>query len=288
MLQTASRRLIARPSLATANPLLRRAISATAQASTPLIEESQTPSPIPEAIAPAVPSRRAHIKDAKPFSSFLTDTFDRKHTYLRISVTERCNLRCLYCMPEEGVPLSPPDHLLSTPEILHLAELFVSEGVTKIRLTGGEPTVRKDIVELVTELGKLKSKGLKEIAITSNGIVLAKKLPKLVEGGLTAVNLSLDTLDPFKFQFMTRRKGLDNVLRTIETALQLGVSPLKINCVVMKGVNDGEIMDFIEMTKNKPIEVRFIEYMPFDVSLQKESEKHKTDLPRATSGRAAR
>lgn len=113
----------------------------------------------------------------------------------------------VYCMPEEGVPLSPAAHLLSTPEILEIARLFVSQGVTKIRLTGGEPTVRKDIVELVEELGKLRSMGLKEVCMTSNGIALNRKLPRMVDAGLTGLNLSLDTLDPWKFQFMTRRKG---------------------------------------------------------------------------------
>ncbi|KAI5838809.1 molybdenum cofactor biosynthesis protein A [Morchella snyderi] len=209
-------------------------------------------------------------KSAKPFSEFLTDTFGRQHTYLRISVTERCNLRCVYCMPEEGVPLSPPAHLLTTPEILEIARLFVSQGVTKIRLTGGEPTVRKDIVELVEELGKLRSMGLKEVAMTSNGIALNRKLERMVDAGLTGLNLSLDTLDPWKFQFMTRRKGLEQVLKTIDNALSLGFGApgsdriLKINSVVMKGVNDNEIGDFVELTRDKPIEVRFIEYMPFD------------------------
>ncbi|KAF3926936.1 hypothetical protein ABW20_dc0106814 [Dactylellina cionopaga] len=203
--------------------------------------------------------RMAAIKNAKPFSEFLTDGFNRQHNYLRISITERC----LYCMPEEGIDLSPPSHLLTTEEILHLAKLFVSQGVTKIRLTGGEPTVRKDIVDLITELGKLKSIGLKELAMTSNGISLARKLPQMVQGGLTALNLSLDTLDEFKFQFMTRRKGLSNVLKSIDTALSLGIHPLKVNCVVMNKVNADEIPSFIAMTKDQPIEVRFIEYMPF-------------------------
>ncbi|KAF3103995.1 hypothetical protein TWF102_003376 [Orbilia oligospora] len=207
--------------------------------------------------------RMAAIKEAKPFSEFLTDNFNRQHNYLRISITERCNLRCLYCMPEEGIDLSPPSHLLTTEEILHLAKLFVSQGVTKIRLTGGEPTVRKDIVDLITELGKLKALGLKELAMTTNGISLARKLPQMVAGGLTALNLSLDTLDEFKFQFMTRRKGLSNVLKSIDAALSLNIQPLKVNCVVMSKVNVDEIPSFLAMTKDKPIEVRFIEYMPF-------------------------
>ncbi|KAL7273712.1 hypothetical protein RUND412_003419 [Rhizina undulata] len=241
------------------------------------------PEPVPITIPPAPQSseldsekRWEKIKSAKPFSEFLTDTFARQHTYLRISITERCNLRCLYCMPAEGIDLSPPSHLLSTPEILELARIFVAQGVTKIRLTGGEPTVRKDIVELVQELGKLRELGLKEIAITSNGIALTRKLERMVDAGLTGLNLSLDTLDPWKFQFMTRRKGLENVLKTIDTALSLGFGThperiLKLNCVVMKNVNDGEISDFVEMTRERPIEVRFIEYMPFDGNKWNES-----------------
>ncbi|KAF8423416.1 hypothetical protein EV426DRAFT_534414 [Tirmania nivea] len=232
----------------------------------PLTNVQKTTSTLPnqQLLQQQLSPRREAVQNAKPFSEFLTDNFNRQHTYLRISITERCNLRCVYCMPEEGVPLTPDSKLLSTPEILHIANLFVSQGVTKIRLTGGEPTIRKDIIELVTELGKLKSKGLKELAITSNGIVLAKKLEKMVQGGLTAVNLSLDTLEPWKFEIMTRRKGLENVLKTIDKALELEVQPLKVNCVVMRGVNDYEIPKFVKMTQEMPVEVRFIEYMPFD------------------------
>lgn len=203
-----------------------------------------------------------------PFSSFLTDHFSRQHTYLRISVTERCNLRCLYCMPEDGVPLSPPDHLLTTPEIVYLSSLFVGQGVNKIRLTGGEPTVRKDIVELMKQIGRLKSKGLKELCLTTNGISLHRKLEPMVESGLTAVNLSLDTLDPFQFTLMTRRNGHDAVMRSISRILEMnklgaGIK-LKINCVVMRGMNEREILPFVELGRENDLEVRFIEYMPFD------------------------
>lgn len=171
-------------------------------------------------------------------------------------------------MPAEGVPLSPSANLLTTPEIVYLASLFVSQGVNKIRLTGGEPTVRKDIVTLMRRLGDLRSKGLKEIGITTNGLLLHRHLDAMVEAGLTGVNLSLDTLDPFQFQIMTRRKGFEAVMRSIERVLDMksrGANlKLKINCVVMRGMNDREILDFVEMTKDKDIEVRFIEYMPFD------------------------
>ncbi|KAI0025039.1 molybdenum cofactor biosynthesis prote [Xylariomycetidae sp. FL0641] len=214
------------------------------------------------------PSRRELLKDARPFSDFLTDTFHRQHDYLRISLTERCNLRCVYCMPEDGVPLSPQRELLTTPEIIMLSSVFVSQGVTKIRLTGGEPTVRRDILPLMQQIGSLRTHGLRELCLTTNGISLHRKLEGMIEAGLTGVNLSLDTLDPWQFQIMTRRKGFDAVMKSMERILELnkhgaGVK-LKINAVVMRGINDREIIPFVEMTREKDIEVRFIEYMPFD------------------------
>lgn len=206
--------------------------------------------------------------EPRPFSSFLTDNYARQHNYLRISVTERCNLRCLYCMPEEGIQLSPPERLLTTPEIVYLSELFVNQGVNKIRLTGGEPTVRKDIVDLMRQIGNLRSKGLKELCITTNGISLHRKLDAMVESGLTGVNLSLDTLDPFQFQIMTRRNGHEAVMKSINRILEMnklgaGIK-LKINCVVMRGLNEREILPFVELGRDQDLEVRFIEYMPFD------------------------
>ncbi|TVY53461.1 Molybdenum cofactor biosynthesis protein 1, partial [Lachnellula cervina] len=213
-------------------------------------------------------SRRDAIKNAKPFSAFLTDTFDRQHDYLRVSLTEKCNLRCLYCMPEEGVPQSPPAELLTTPEIYLLSSTFVSHGVTKIRLTGGEPTIRRDILPLMHQIGSLRSQGLRELCITTNGISLHRKLDSMAEAGLTGVNLSLDTLDPWQFQIMTRRKGFEAVMKSIERILEMnklgGRIKLKINCVVMRGMNEREILPFVEMGREQDIEVRFIEYMPFD------------------------
>lgn len=171
-------------------------------------------------------------------------------------------------MPAEGVPLSPAAHLLTTPEIAYLSELFVKEGVTKIRLTGGEPTVRKDILPLMQELGTLRSKGLKELCLTTNGISLHRKLDAMVEAGLTGVNLSLDTLDPYQFQIMTRRKGFDAVMKSLERILdmnRLGAGiKLKLNAVIMRGVNERELVPFVEMGRDNDLEVRFIEYMPFD------------------------
>lgn len=199
---------------------------------------------------------------ALPFSAFLTDSFGRRHSYLRISLTEKCNLRCQYCMPEEGVKLTPRGQLLSTAEILTLARLFVREGVEKIRLTGGEPLIRPDVLEIITELKKLE--GLKTVAVTTNGINLARLLPKLKEAGLDLINVSLDSLVPAKFEFIVRRKGFHRVMEGIDKAIQMGYDPVKVNCVVMRGLNEDELLDFVALTEKKPVEVRFIEYMPFD------------------------
>jgi cyclic pyranopterin phosphate synthase len=171
-------------------------------------------------------------------------------------------------MPEEGVPQSPPPDLLTTPEIFLLSSLFVSQGVTKIRLTGGEPTVRRDILPLMHQIGSLWPQGLRELCLTTNGISLHRKLDNMVEAGLTGVNLSLDTLDPWQFQIMTRRKGFEAVMKSIERILEMnelgaGIK-LKINCVVMRGMNEKEIVPFVELGREKDLEVRFIEYMPFD------------------------
>ncbi|XP_060668482.1 GTP 3',8-cyclase, mitochondrial [Ziziphus jujuba] len=195
-------------------------------------------------------------------SDMLVDSFGRLHTYLRISLTERCNLRCHYCMPAEGVDLTPSPKLLSQNEIVRIASLFTSSGVDKIRLTGGEPTIRNDIEDICLRLSNLK--GLKKLAITTNGITLGRKLPRLKECGLTSLNISLDTLVPAKFEFMTRRKGHQRVIESINAALDLGYNPVKVNCVVMRGFNDDEICDFVKLTQEKPINVRFIEFMPFD------------------------
>ncbi|XP_010975593.1 molybdenum cofactor biosynthesis protein 1 isoform X2 [Camelus dromedarius] len=215
---------------------------------------------------PAVeePSRRRQFlrEHAAPFSAFLTDSFGRRHIYLRISLTEKCNLRCQYCMPEEGVPLTPKADLLTTEEILTLARLFVKEGVDKIRLTGGEPLIRPDVVNIVAQLRQLE--GLRTIGITTNGINLARLLPQLQKAGLSAINISLDTLVPAKFEFIVRRKGFHKVMEGIHKAIELGYSPVKVNCVVMRGLNEDELLDFVALTKGLPLDVRFIEYMPFD------------------------
>ncbi|KAM8809206.1 molybdenum cofactor biosynthesis protein 1 [Eudromia elegans] len=165
-------------------------------------------------------------------------------------------------MPEEGVQLTPKSELLTAQEIITLAKLFVKEGVEKIRLTGGEPLIRPDVVDIVGQLNKLE--GLKTIAVTTNGINLARLLPRLKEAGLNAVNISLDTLVPAKFEFIVRRKGFHKVMEGIHKATELGYHPVKVNCVVMRGLNEDELLNFVDFTKDLPLDVRFIEYMPFD------------------------
>ncbi|QRW22360.1 molybdenum cofactor biosynthesis protein [Rhizoctonia solani] len=204
----------------------------------------------------------------------LVDSFGRKHDYLRISLTERCNLRCRYCMPEEGAPLSPSGNILTNDEVVRLARIFVQHGVNKIRITGGEPTLRRGLSELIQEL---RSLGVKQIGMTSNGIALWKKLPELVHSGLTHLNLSLDTLDPNKFERMTLRRGHDKVLKSLHTALALHESSpnpmpnysgpqlhsVKLNTVLIRNTNDSEIARFLALTRFNPLSVRFIEFMPF-------------------------
>lgn len=191
----------------------------------------------------------------------LIDSFGRSHTYLRLSLTERCNLRCKYCMPAEGVPLKPRSEILSYEELLRLSQLFVSMGVDKIRLTGGEPLVRKDVVEFVAKLGKINR--LQALAITTNGLLLSSRLPALRAGGVSHLNISLDTLREDRFDAITRRKGLPIVLKAIDDAIEAGYRP-KINCVVLRDFNDDELLDFVEMTRDRCLDIRFIEYMPFD------------------------
>jgi GTP 3',8-cyclase len=195
----------------------------------------------------------------------LLDRFGRSHTYLRISVIEKCNLRCKYCMPEEGVPLLPKNDLLSFEEIERLTALFVKLGVTKIRVTGGEPLVRRGIDDLVARLGRLKAHGLQRLAMTSNALLLRDHLAPLRAAGLDAVNLSLDTLKPERFRAITLRDGCEETIAAIHAAVAAGFDAVKVNAVVMAGVNDDEIVDLAQaFARDWPIEMRYIEYMPFE------------------------
>lgn len=188
----------------------------------------------------------------------IADSFGRIHDYLRISLTDNCNFRCFYCMPEEDYDFTPASRLMQPDEILTLAKIFVEQGVKKIRLTGGEPLVRKDAAEIIAELGKLPV----ELVITTNGTRIAEMLPTLISAGIKSINISLDTLQPEKFFMITRRDLFHQVRSNIELLLQNKIT-VKINTVVMKGLNDNEIKDFIEWTKHNPVQIRFIEFMPF-------------------------
>ncbi len=192
-------------------------------------------------------------------TNILTDSFGREHTYLRISLTERCNLRCTYCMPQEGVPLSPKEHLMQTEEIFEIAKLFVEAGVTKIRLTGGEPLVRKDFPKILEQLSSLPV----QLSITSNGIGIHRHFELLKKHGVKTINLSLDTLQAEKFKKITFRDYFEEVYENMFQLLKEGFK-VKINVVLMKGVNETEISQFIALTKAYPFIVRFIEFMPFD------------------------
>ncbi len=191
--------------------------------------------------------------------NILQDLHGRDHAYLRISLIERCNLRCSYCMPEEGVQLSPKSHLMTYEEIYEIAKTFVNHGVTKIRLTGGEPLIRKDIPIILEKLATLPV----ELSITSNAVIIDKFITVLKTNGVHSINVSLDSLDKEKFKHITRRDQFEKVYNNILLLVKEGFK-VKVNAVLMKGFNDNEIIDFINFTKDLPISIRFIEFMPFD------------------------
>lgn len=193
-------------------------------------------------------------------SSPLIDSFGRVHDYLRISVTDRCNLRCVYCMPPEGMEFEPDDNILSFEEITEVVRVLAGMGVRKIRLTGGEPLVRKGLESLVAMIAAVP--GIEDIALTTNGMFLSHKAAKLKAAGLTRVNISLDSLRADRFSFITRGGDVRRVLDGIEACTKLGFHPIKINVVLMKGINDDEIADFLRLSIERPLHIRFIEYMP--------------------------
>ncbi len=188
----------------------------------------------------------------------IIDRFNRVHTYLRISITDNCNLRCFYCMPEEDYDFTPASRLMQKEEIYSLAKVFVDEGVTRIRLTGGEPLVRKDAEAIIRSLSALPV----DLTLTTNATRLKEFIPVLKEANIKSINISLDTLDPDKFLLLTRRDAFSSVLENIELAIAAGFE-VKINMVVMKGFNDNEINDFIRWSRDTPVHIRFIEFMPF-------------------------
>jgi len=194
------------------------------------------------------------------------DSFGRSIGYLRISVTDRCNLRCLYCMPSGGVPKMAQCEILSYEEISAVVQAGAELGIRRVRLTGGEPLVRAALPRLVQMLSQID--GIQELSLTTNGTVLRQYAPALKEAGLSRVNVSLDTLKADKFRSITRAGELGDVLEGIEAARDTGLHPVKINVVVVRGINDDEILDFAEMTRKAQWHVRFIEVMPFKGAVQ--------------------
>jgi len=202
------------------------------------------------------------VADLQPGTGALIDRFARSHSYLRVSVTDRCNYRCTYCLPAEGVQWMQRSHVMSLEEIARAVRAFVGLGVRRVRLTGGEPTVRRGILDLVRMLKQID--GLQDLAMTTNGHLFAPLAQEYADAGLDRVNISIDTVDPEGFKALTRGGDVHRVLAAIEASRAAGLGPVKLNCVVVRGVNDAHILDFIQYFARWPdVIVRFIEYMPF-------------------------
>lgn len=191
-------------------------------------------------------------------NTVLTDDFGRKHNYLRISLLEKCNLRCTYCMPADGIALSPKASLMTADEIFSIASIFVENGVDKIRLTGGEPLLRKDFPEIISRLATLET----ALSITTNGILIDRHMDVLKQFKVKNINLSLDTLVSSKFHAVTLRNQFEKVIDNLHLLLNNDFK-VKVNVVLMKGFNENEIVDFIKLTQFLPVSIRFIEFMPF-------------------------
>ncbi|MDN5344450.1 MAG: 3,8-cyclase [Clostridia bacterium] len=190
----------------------------------------------------------------------MEDTFRRQINYLRIAITDRCNLRCRYCMPATGVTLKSHQEILRLEEIVTLARVAGDAGISRIRLTGGEPLVRKNMVTLVRELASLSA--IKELSLTTNGIFLSGLARPLKDAGLSRVNISLDTLRKDRYRYITRRGNINSVWQGIRAALAVGLAPVKLNVVITRGFNDDEVLDFARLAREEPLHIRFIELMP--------------------------
>lgn len=190
----------------------------------------------------------------------MKDKYGREINYLRVSITDRCNLRCSYCMPGEGVALKDPGEILSFEEIIRVIQAAVARGVTRVRITGGEPLTRDGVTDLVRMVGG--TEGITDLSMTTNGVLLSAYAVKLKEAGLDRVNVSLDTLKEDKYLSLTGRDALSDVLEGIDAARSAGLLPVKVNVVVIKGLNDDEVVSFVEFAAERDITVRFIEFMP--------------------------
>lgn len=190
------------------------------------------------------------------------DQFNRKINYLRVSVTDRCNLRCVYCMPEEGIKLISHNDILSFEEIIEVIQIAVNLGIDKIRITGGEPLVRKGIVNLVQEISKIQ--GIKDFGMTTNGILLEDFAEKLANAGLNRINISLDTLNPETFKQITRGGDIQKVLNGIKAAKKAGLMPVKINCVIKESPKEKDAMEVAEFCHKNGLDIRYIHLMELD------------------------
>lgn len=204
-------------------------------------------------------------------TGLLVDSFGRTHDNLRISVTDRCNIRCFYCMPADHVHFMARDELLTFEEIEQFVRIVQPMGIKKLRLTGGEPLVRRDLPVLIHKLAQIS--GIKDIGLTTNGILLAEQATDLYEAGLRRLNVSLDALDPVKFEEITRRTGYEKVIEGIHAAKAAGFAPIKVNAVSVRGITESEVIPFGHFARETGCEVRFIEYMPLDADAAWEREK---------------
>ncbi len=194
----------------------------------------------------------------------LKDSYGRAIRDLRVSLTDRCNFRCFYCLPHGEPPIAPKEQMLSYEEIEYVCEIFVSLGIEKIRLTGGEPMLRRDIETIISKLAKFKAKGLQDLALTTNGYFLPDRAQGLKNAGLDRITISMDSLKPEVFKHMTGVDVLDRVLAGIEAAKSAGLHPIKINAVIVRGYNEDEVADFAGFARQHDVKMRFIEFMPLD------------------------
>lgn len=192
----------------------------------------------------------------------LKDSFGREIRDLRISITDRCNFRCFYCMPKEAMEWQPKSEILSYEEIVRLTEIFVELGITKLRVTGGEPMLRRDLETLIARLDSIDR--VEDLALTTNAHFLAGRARGLREAGLKRITVSLDSLTPDRFALLTGRKNFSDVLTGIDAAIEAGLHPVKVNCVVIRHINDDQVLDFARFAREKGVHVRFIEFMPLD------------------------
>ncbi len=194
----------------------------------------------------------------------LKDSYGRAIRDLRVSLTDRCNFRCFYCLPHGEPPIAPKEQMLSYEEIEYVCDIFVSLGIEKLRLTGGEPMLRRDIETIISKLAKFKAKGLQDLALTTNGYFLPERAQGLKDAGLDRITISMDSLKPEVFKNMTGVDVLDRVLAGIEAAKSAGLHPIKINAVIVRGYNEDEVADFAGFARQHDVKMRFIEFMPLD------------------------